>query len=368
VPAELTLGVEEELHLVDLERWRLAARAPDVLARLPEGDFTAELQRTTVETNTPVVASLSALRGEILRLRHRVIAAAEAEGLGIAAVGTAPTPDSTDVEVTTTGRYTRMHEQYRLLVDEQRICGTQVHVGIADRDLAVEVLQRIEPALPVLLALSASSPYWNGLDTGYASIRTLIWQRWPSAGSTGPLASAAEYDALLGDLIGSGVIADAKMAYFEVRPSAHVPTLELRVCDACPLVDDAVLLAGLFRAIVHRTVGEVEAGLPHRPVPAPLHRAAVWQAAREGLAGRLLDPTPHPRPMPAAAAINALVGGLRTSLEALGDWDEVRDLAERTLARGNSADRQRAAFAERGSLSDVLRLTVEETHGAPGRF
>ena len=116
-----------------------------------------------------------------------------------------------------------MQEEYRLLVDEQLICGMQVHVGVADRDLAVEITQRVSRDLPLLLALSASSPFWHGRDTGYASIRTIIWQRWPTAGTTGPLASAAEYDDLVADLIASGVIADAKMAYFDVRPSSHVP-------------------------------------------------------------------------------------------------------------------------------------------------
>src|SRR3954466_11929089 len=287
--AELTLGAEEELHLIDLDSWELSARAPQLLSRLPSASYSAEIQRTTVETNTAVVTSLSELSDELLRLRKELVNAAGREGLGVAAVGTAPRSTFADFELTPTGRYSRMQEQYRLLVDEQLICGTQVHVGVSDRDLAVEIAQRIARDLPVLLALSASSPFWNGSDTGYASIRTTIWQRWPTAGATGPLASAAEYDELIADLIGSGVIADAKMAYFDVRPSAHAPTLELRVCDACPLVDDAVLIAGLFRAMVRAAELDIEAGRPHRPVPAPLHRASMWQAARSGLSRHLVD-------------------------------------------------------------------------------
>src|SRR4051794_11678528 len=364
--AELTLGAEEELHLIDLEAWELSARAPQVLAKLPPTGFSAEIQRTTVETNTPVVRTLDGLREELLRLRRDVVAAAGKEGLGVAAVGTAPRSTFADFELTATGRYSRMHEQYRLLVDEQLICGTQVHVGVSDRDLAVEIAQRVARDLPVLLALSASSPFWNGQDTGYASIRTTIWQRWPTAGSTGPLASAREYDDLITDLIGTGVIADEKMAYFDVRPSSHAPTLELRVCDACPLVDDAVLIAGLFRALVRAAEDDVVAGRPLRPAPPPLHRAAVWQAARGGLARQLLDGAEHPRPRPAAAVVRALVHRLRPQLEELGDWDTVVELAENTLTRGNSADRQRAAFAERGDLGDVMRLVVAETHGPAG--
>src|SRR4051795_12279139 len=206
--AELTLGAEEELHLIDLDRWELSARAPQLLSRLPSSSYAAEIQRTTVETNTAVVKTLSDLREELLRLRRELVAVAGREGLGVAAVGTAPRSTFADFELTTTGRYSRMQEQYRLLVDEQLICGTQIHVGVSDRDLAVEVGQRISPDLPVLLALSASSPYWNGAHTGYASIRTIIWQRWPTSGAYGRLTSGAEYDELVADLIGSGVIAD----------------------------------------------------------------------------------------------------------------------------------------------------------------
>ena len=366
--AELTLGAEEELHLIDLTKLQLSARAPQLLARLPSENYSAEIQRTTVETNTEVVTSLSALRDEIVRLRRGVIDVASAEGMGIASVGTAPRSVFADFELTTTGRYGRMQEQYRLLVDEQLICGLQVHVGVADRDQAVLIAQRVAHALPILLALSASSPFWNGQDTGYASFRTIIWQRWPSAGATGWLDSVEDYDALLADLIRSGVIADAKMAYFDVRPSAHVPTVELRVSDACPIVDDAVLIAGLFRAAVRAAEQDVEAGVPFLPVRAPIHRAAMWQAARGGLAGNLLDDTPHPQPVPAPQAVHALVDRLRPQLEELGDWDDVQDLSRAVLARGNSADRQRAAFAERGELDDVVELVVKESQGPAEGF
>src|SRR3954451_12859806 len=260
--AELTLGAEEELHLIDRGSGRLAARAPQLLSRLPADSYSAELQRTTVEINTGIVRTLDELRNELVSLRRGVIEAAELEGVGIAAVGTAPLSAVADFELTSSGRYGRMQEQYRLLIDEQLICSLQVHVGVSDRNVAVEIMQRVSRQLPVLLALSTSSPYWNERDTGYASIRSMIWQRWPTAGPTGPLATATDYDAMLDDLVSSGVISDANMAYFDVRPSSHAPTLELRVCDGCPLVDDAVLIAGLFRAAVHAAEQGIEAGRP----------------------------------------------------------------------------------------------------------
>ncbi len=363
MPSALTLGVEEELHLVDLESWQLAARAPQLLSRLPAENFSAELQRTTVETNTEVCTTLAELRANIVALRTKLVGVAGDEGLGLAAVGTPPLSSTGDFELTTTGRFGRMQDEYRLLVDEQLICGVQFHVGVANRDLAVAITQRVARDLPLLLALSASSPFWQGADTGYASIRTIIWQRWPTSGTTGPLASSEEYDHLVADLIASGVIADAKMVYFDVRPSSHVPTVELRVCDACPIVDDAVLIAGLFRGLVATAEDDIANCKPTRPLAPPLHRAAMWRAARSGLTGGLLDHNARPQPIPAADAIWAMLGRIRPQLERLGDWDVVAELTEATLRRGNSADRQRAAFAEQGRIADVVEQVVKETHG-----
>lgn len=363
--AELTLGAEEELHLIDLESGRLSAKAPRLLPKLPAHRFGAELQRTTIETNTPVVRTLDDLRRVIVDLRSELSTAIAPAGVRIAAAGTAPRSEYADFELTSGGRYGRMQEQYRMLVDEQLICGLQVHVGVSDRDLAVQIAQRVATALPVLLALSASSPFWNGQDTGYSSFRSIIWQRWPSAGSFGRVQSAAEYDAMLEDLIASGVIADKKMAYFDVRPSSHAPTLELRVCDATPVVDDAVLIAGLFRAAVRKAEKSVESGAEWQPRSEPLHRAAMWQAARSGLNGDLLGLGRHPERLPAEIAVRQLLDRLRPELEELGDWGTVADLVEDTLARGNSADRQRTAYAERGALDDVVALVVEDTAGTP---
>ncbi len=360
---EFTLGAEEEMHLIDLETRRLSARAPEILAKLPPENFTAEIQRTTVELTTDVVTTLGGLRSQLVSRRTQLIEAAEDLGLGPAAVGTVPLSDPADFELTNNGRYARMQDSYRLLVDEQLICGTQIHVGVSDRDLAVQIMQRITRDLPVLCAMAASSPFLHGSDTGYSSIRSIIWQRWPSAGATGYLESADEYEELLTDLIDSGVIADAGMAYFDVRPSSHVPTLELRVLDACPIIDDAVLLAGLFRATVRQAARSIHAGTPWVPLRTPMNRAAMWQAARSGLSGRLLDDSDRPRPIFAADAVHALIERLMPDLKALGDAEEVQQLAAALLARGTSTDRQRAAFAERGKLEDVVDLVLSDTRG-----
>ncbi len=360
-----SVGVEEEFHVVDLTTRELAAQAPQLLARLPAGSFAAELQRSMVESKSPACAGLDELRDGLTRLRRHLASAAELEGLGVAAAGTVPLVDPLRLAVTPTTRYQRMLRDYQLLAREQLICGTQVHVQLSDRDVAVAVAQRVTPFLPSLLALSASSPFWFGEDSGYSSARWLVWQRWPTAGLSGEFSSAAEYDALLADLVASETISDPGMVYFHIRPSAHVPTLELRVTDACPDVEDVVLIAGLFRALVRREGDNLAQGAPSPRIAAPLLRAAMWRAARSGLEDGLLDLPRSPRPVPAAVVIRGLLDGLRPFLEAVGDWQQVSALAERAIARGSSAARQRRAYQRRGRLADVVDHVAE---GTPGRF
>lgn len=357
-----TLGVEEEFHVVDLASRELTARAPELLDKLPIGSFSAELHKSVVETNSAVCTTLDDLRAELVHLRRQLVRVAEAAGLGVVAAGTVPLVDDQALSITGSARFSRMLEDYQLLVREQLICGAQVHVRMEDRDIAVAVAQRISTSLPVLLALTASSPYWMGTDSGYASMRSLVWQRWPTAGAAG-VSTAAEHDKLVADLVRSGTISDPKMVYFDVRPSSHLPTLELRVCDACPDVDDVVMLAGLFRALVRRECDALATGRPALVPAAPLLRAANWRAARSGLEGDLLDLSSSPRPVPAEVAVNGLLERLQPYLEAAGDAETVTELVQRALARGSSAALQRREYSRRGRLADVVDLLVEQTRG-----
>ncbi|MBC6458387.1 carboxylate--amine ligase/circularly permuted type 2 ATP-grasp protein [Actinomadura sp. HBU206391] len=358
-PELMAVGVEEEFHTVDLETHRLLPRADSLLEQLPAQRFGAELQRSVVETNSRPFVRLIDLAEDLAALRRGVVAAAEPLGLGIVAAGTVPVVDLDALKVTPDPRYENMLEEYQALAREQLICGAQVHVDVGDRDLAVAVAHRVGPWLPALLAVSASSPYWLGSDTGYASYRTLLWSRWPTTGPVGPFESAREYDRLLDDLVKTGVISDQGMIYFDVRPSAHLPTVELRICDACPRVEDVVLLAGLFRALVIRELDAIASGAPARPVRTELVRAAAWRAARSGLEGELVDPVSG-GPMPAGAYLRGLLSDLRPTLERTDDWELVAELTEAALAGGGSAARQRAAFAG-GGLGDVVELLLAET-------
>jgi carboxylate-amine ligase len=357
-----TLGVEEEFHLVDLRTRRLTARAPELLAELSDS-YVAELQRCVVETNSGVVDTLDGLRTDLQGHRRVLVATAARLGMGVVAAGAVPLSVPAEMQVTQTARYRQMLADYQLLAREQLICGTQVHVGIEDRDESVVVANRVAPYVPILLALSASSPFWaDGSDTGYSSGRTLVWQRWPTTGLAAPVNSAAEYDQLVSDLVGSGAIADPGMVYFDVRPAISTPTLELRVCDSCPSVDTIVLIAGLFRALVERELEGLRSGISPIALSAPLGRAALWRAARSGLEGNLVDVVGL-RGRPAADVVTNLIGLLRPQLEEAGDWEVVTELAQRVLIAGTSAARQRRALRRRGRLTDVVDQLIDETAG-----
>src|ERR1700759_410044 len=280
---DVVLGVEEEFHLVDLESRSAVPRVPellDELAALDADAFAAELKPSIIETNSDPTASLTDLRADLLRLRSMLSSMAQERGVGIVGAGSVPLVDSSAEGITASPRYERMRDEYQMLAFEQQICGTQVHVDVPDRDAAVAVMQHSAPWLPVLLALSASSPFWQSEDTGYASCRTLAWHRWPTAGPPAPLSDAADYDGLIADLLASGTMSDPGMVYFDMRPSAHQNTVELRICDACPDVDRVVLVAGLARALVRYGTRSHQQGRPiprHRP---ELLRAASWRAAR----------------------------------------------------------------------------------------
>jgi carboxylate-amine ligase len=356
-------GVEEEFHTVDLATRRLTAQADMLIERLPAGSFSLELQRSVLEANSRPWVSLTDLAEDIAALRQAAIAAAGSFGLGIVAAGTVPLADPDTLQITPNPRYEQIQGEYRMLVREQLICGTQVHVDVADRDLAMAVARRVTPWLPALLALSASSPYWLGADTGYASYRTLIWRRWPTAGSLHEFESAADYDRTVADLIRSGVITDPGMIYFDVRPSTHLPTLELRICDSCPRLEDVVLLAGLFRALVTRETAAAIAGRPPVPVRPELLQAATWRAAQSGLEGNIVDPVTA-APVPARRLIGQLLAELQPALESAGDWELVTELTTSALARGSSAARQRAARAS-GGFRTVVDTLVAETRATP---
>jgi carboxylate-amine ligase len=360
---DFTIGVEEEYQIINPQTRELTQRAGRVLSKARKSlgeEVENELYLSQIEVGTPVCRTLADVRSHLTRLRRTIISAASQNGSAIAAAGTHPFSRWEDQKLTPKERYQGLEEEYQQLSREEVIFGCHVHVGIADRDAAIRVMNRSRPWLAALLALSCNSPFWMRVDTGYASYRTQLFQRFPTVGTPHFLETRAEYDALVDDLTAIGIIQDASNIYWDVRPSMHFETLEFRVADVCATIDEAVMLAGLCRALARTCFTHDQDGAPV-PMPRPeVLRAAQWQAARYGLDDNLIDVFTR-RPVPAVDQIEAFLTFVRPALEESGEWDEVRSLVDQTFANGNGARRQRTVFERTGRFEDVVDQIVAET-------
>ena len=233
-----------------------------------------------------------------------------------------------------------------------------------DPDLAVRLVQRIRGWLPTLLALTAGSPFFQHVDTGYDSYRAIVVARWPTAGPPPVFTDHAGYRQAVERLIHAGVIDDPGMIYYDVRPSMRYPTLEFRIADACPRVDDAALLAGLARALVVTAAAEDLAGAPPEAVPEELLRGATWRAARSGLRGRLIDPVAG-EAVRAPDLVRRLLTRIRPAAELTGDWAYLSEGVDALLRRGTSSERQRRALSTGDGEPGVVAALVAETRATP---
>ncbi|MCV2489104.1 glutamate--cysteine ligase [Geodermatophilus sp. YIM 151500] len=386
-----TVGVEEELLVVDLDG-RPVALGPDALAvaagrgegedvvehdradRAAEGRpgsadrgggarLVPELMAQQVELGTRVCGSLDEVAAELRHWRDRAAAAATATGARVAALATSPV--AVRARPTPGERYARMLATFGPIATDQLTCGCHVHVAVADDEEGVAVLNRIRVWLPVLTALTANSPFWQGEDTGYASYRSRAWSRWPTAGPLAVVPDAAAYHRLVDALLATGTVIDRGMLYFDARLSATWPTVEVRTADVALRVEDAVVLAGLVRGLVETAAREAAAGTPPPDAPGELLRLASWRAGRSGLTGDLVHPVTG-RPAPAADVLAALVEHVRPALADAGDERLVTRGVGVLLHRGTGADLQRRVFRETGDPAAVVRAAVAVTAGQPG--
>jgi carboxylate-amine ligase len=356
-----TVGVEEELLVVDPRTWTATSRAREVLAQ--DDALDAELFRHQVEVQTEPTADLDHLAEQVVALRRAAAEAAAARDLAVAACAAVPLGVD-EPEVSATDRYRDMVDAYGDVALLGTTCGMHVHVGIGSEEEGVACLDRIAAWLPLLLAMSTNSPFSAGHDTGYASWRTQMWSTWPSAGPSAPFGSPAGYRRACDRMIASGAARDRAMLYWDARLSEGQPTLEVRVLDVVTDPEDAVLLAALVRALVETAAVEWSAGVEPLPWRCEELRAARWRAARYGLAGKLLDPLTHEL-APARDVVARLRRHVAERLAAAGDADRVDAGIERVSA-GTGAVRQRAARERTGSIEGVVEDLVART-SADGR-
>ncbi|MDH6199301.1 carboxylate-amine ligase [Mycobacterium frederiksbergense] len=348
-----TVGVEEEFLLVDPQRGEPVARNTAVADHAAARGVRLQLELTScqIETTTAVMSNSSELRAELTRLRRIATEGAEANGARLLAVALPPTVPH-EFPVTNTPRYCMIADQFGMLAHEQGICGCHVHVAVPSRDAAIRASNWMRPRLHLLLALTANSAIYRNADTGYASFRSMLWTRWPSSGPPPHFDSAADYDAALNVMRNAGAVLDDGMIYWDVRPSANFPTVEVRVADIPATVAETVLLATLIRAGV---MTALEADCEETPQLADhALRASYWRSARDGLCGKAMDLVQTQAAAPARVLLADLAERIRPALEDLGDYDMARDELARIVGEGNGAMRQRRAWQRRGEVADVI--------------
>ena len=369
VGGQRLIGVEEELLLINprtlspvpvaLRILGAAATPSDATVVAPALVLESEVKQEQIEVVSPPLRTLDEVLESIVRGRRSADDAARKVGARAVAVATgviagAPHPVSTQ-------RYDEMKERFGVTFDEQLTCGFHVHVTIGSRDEGVAVLDRIRPWLPVLLALSANSPFWNGRDTQFASYRYQAWGRWPSAGPYELFGSQKGYDHVVEDLMRTGVPLDEGMIYFDARLSAHAPTVETRICDVCLRPDDAAALAVLIRGLVETAARDWRTGVAANPVSITLLRAASWRASRFGTEASLVHPVTG-RSTPAADVVAALFDHVRDSLADDGEAERVAAQLRRILERGNGSRIQRDTVANAATGADIARGVLGATH------
>ncbi|MEO5874441.1 MAG: glutamate--cysteine ligase [Streptosporangiaceae bacterium] len=358
---QLTFGVEEEFLLVDPVTREPVPAAGPVLGRAalapfrsPGAEFNPELLATQVEAATGVCTQLPVLRRQLRAGRLLLAAAATEESLRLVSAGTPVLPGSSRT-FSAGPRFARIAEMYANVVEDYQACGCHVHVGVADRDTAVAVVNHLRPWLPTLLALSANSPFDRGHDSGYTSWRVMKQAKFPGSGIPPWFASFADYEKRLDRLVEVGMLVDQNMTFWLARPSHHLPTVEVRTADAAARVDDAVLQAALTRALVRAALADLDEGREAYAANDQICAAALWSAARYGLDGPGVDTVTEHR-LPARELVESLLARARPGLEEVGDLAEVQRLI--ALPNGASRQRQAALKGPQGVVDMLIKQTV----------
>jgi carboxylate-amine ligase len=360
-----SFGIEEEYHLVDRSTRDLAVAPPGFLEDCQHrlGDCVSpEFLATQIEIGTPVCTSFKSAREEIARLRSVVAEVAGSYGLAPIAAGTHPFADTTGLPTTDKERYRVLAEDLAGIGRRMAISGMHVHVGIDDRDLRIDLMNQARYFMPHLLVLSTSSPFWRGEDTGLKSYRLAIVDESPRTGLPGRLASWDEYQQTVNVLVKAGIIEDGTKIWWDLRPSARFPTLEMRITDVATRIDDAMAVAALYACIVRMLYRLRRANLSWRSYPVFLLEENRWRAQRYGVKGELFD-FGKGCLVPFADLVEELAVLVAEDAQALDCEAEVAHC--RTIAaQGTSADRQvavlAASIAAGKTRDEALRAVVDQ--------
>jgi glutamate---cysteine ligase / carboxylate-amine ligase len=357
-----TVGVEEEFQIVDPTTWELRSHVQQLLASSAPtfGDqIKRELHQSIVEVGTKICANVEELAAEIIRIRRDLADSAERVGLRVAAAGTHPFSSWMDQVLSPGERYENIVEELQQLARSLLIFGLHVHVAVPDRSTMIDLMNEARYFLPHLLALSTSSPFWMGRDTGLKSFRTTVFRRFPRTGIPDHFESWAAYEEYVDLLIQLRSIDNAKKIWWDLRPHPTFGTLEFRVCDVPTAPRASIAIAALAQAIIVKLYKLRERNLGFRRYHRALIEENKWRAARWGIEGKLIDFGKR-QEVPMRDLALELLQFVDDVVDELGSRREV-EYVRKIIAEGTSAERQLRVYRETGDLKAVVQAIVGET-------
>jgi carboxylate-amine ligase len=359
---EFTIGIEEEFQIIDPQTRELRSRVNEILdeGRMLLGEqIKPEMHQSMVEVGTGICRDVKEARADVVKLRRVISELAAKKGLAIVAASTHPISHWADQRITEHERYEQMIEELQHSARALLIFGMHVHVGVKDREAAMAVMNAARYMLPHVYALSSSSPFWIGRNTGMKSYRYEVFKQFPRTGIPDYFNSASEYDNYVNLLVKTGCIDNGKKIWWDVRPHPFFPTLEFRICDIPSKVDETIAIAALFQAITAKLYRLYRQNLGFRLYRRALIEENKWRAARYGLDGKLIDFGKREE-VDTRTLILELLEFVDDVVDELGSREEI-NYVHKILENGTSADRQRRVYEQTGDLRAVVDMLMKET-------
>jgi len=351
-----TVGIEEELMILDPSSYALVNAIDDLLEESPDGEIKPELLQSVLEISTKPSADLREAGSALRALRGQVRDIAEQRGLCIGSAGTHPVALWEDQRVTKAPRYRDLVEALRFVARQEIIFGLHVHIGLDDADKAIHVANGMRVHVPILLALSANSPYWRGDDTGLASARMPIFRAFPRVGIPPYYDGWKDFEDRIGFMVEAGVMEDYTWLWYDVRPHPNFGTVEIRAMDAQTHIEHTLGLAALIQAMVKELCEHYDAGEKLRDYPYEMLDENKWLASRHGLEGELVD-LPDREVVTAKALAKRLYDRLKEHAQDLGGADALEGVLD-LLEHGNGAHRQRKVYEANRDFTELLQDIV----------
>jgi len=367
---QFTLGIEEEFQIVDPHTRELRSH---VSAILEEGktllgeQIKPEIIQSMIEVGTGICKNITEARGDITNLRSVLSGLVRKQGLEIVAAGTHPFSHWQDQKIFDNSRYELIVEENQMIARSLLTFGLHVHVGIENPERAIHIMNAVRYMLPHVLALSTSSPFWLGVDTGLKSYRSEVFTRMPRTGIPDHFESDTSFQRYVALLVETGCIDDGKKIYWDIRPHPYFPTLEFRICDIPTRIDDTVAIAALFQALVAKVNKLLDQNLTFRLHHRMLIEENKWRAVRYGLDGKIID-FGKGKEVPIRGVIRELLRFVDDVIDELGSRKEI-DHIYTILERGTSADEQLRIWRDTADLKAVVDHLIEMTmENVPGEM